>query len=194
MQGGCRPASCPDSSVVQLNRLALDARRLSPLPAALKTTRGSSRPTCRRRNTCRLVVDARRLSPCLTPGCRSRPTRRLVVDARRRTPFLPLPTRDEVALPAALPWMQGGCRPASCPDSSVVQLNRLALDARRLSPLPAALKTTRGSSRPTCRRRNTCRLVVDARRLSPCLTPGCRSRPTRRLVVDARRRTPYLLP
>ena len=125
------------------------------LPAALKTTRGSSRPTCRRRNTCRLVVErgGGRLTCCLDDNSRQQST------YLPKTSYLP-PRRGceaAVALPDA--WM---------PKSSYSPPRRgcAAADA-----LPAALKTTRGSSRPTCRRRNTCRLVVDARRRTPYLLP-----------------------
>ena len=96
------------------------------------------------------------------------------LDARGRS--LPL---------AALFWMQGGCRTISDLDFGLLQSSYL--------PSAAAAQRTKSSYSPPCRgyeatvalpaamefiggrRRNTCRLAVDARRLSSYLPPrrGC---------------------
>ena len=159
---------------------------------------------CCSRSTCCLDLE-------IAEG-RSRPTCCLPMNARRPPPYLlPYCLNAAVDLPAASPWMRGGCRAACDLEAEVV--------------LPAASSRIRGGCRLTCdlelisgRSRLTRNLAVDARRLSPScdlearrpkssylpprrgcetavalpatLKHGGRSRLNRRLAVDARRLSP----
>ena len=212
-----------------------DARRLSlklrPRRSGLQSSYLLSRPGCK------AAIDT---PATFTSRCRSRPTCRLVVDARRLSTYLPaylpavcrpedeadLPAASlwmrggslltceldaEVVLPAASPWMRGGCRTICDLEAWRSRLTcRLAVDARRLSHYLRLLSLAKSSYllprrgceaavaflRPAARSRSTCRLVVDARRLSPScdLDAGGRSRPTCRLAADARRLSHHLRP
>ena len=193
-------------------RLAGYARRLSHY----------LRHGCRSRFTCRHVVNVRQQSTYLPPrrGCeaavnlladllpgwRSRPTCRLgwrspkaaVVllaalagDHRRpQSSYLPPCRGYEAAVDLPATWE------ARRPKSSYLPPRR-GCEAAVAQP---ATSKNKSRSRLTCclventrRLSSTCRLALDARRLSHRLRPGCRSRHTRCLVVDARRLSPYLL-
>ena len=139
------------------------------------------------------------LPPC--PGCKA-------------AGYLPTACRleNEVALAAALSWMQGGIHPTCClSDGGRCRFSRLALDARRQSPylsiatwrkkssyLPPRCKCEAAVAQaatwiPRCRSRPTRRLAVDARRLSPNLRPGCpKAADTIPAAAAQRTKSPYL--
>ena len=151
----------------------------------LKTTGGGCRLTCR------LAVDARRLSPSRRPGCSETNSSHLppcrvfgaAVVLPAASPLRSLEATVAYLLPR--PWMRGGIR-------------ETCLRGNNRRPLSSHL-------RPGCRcrltrrlpwmhggYRQTCRLAVDARRLSPYLRLGCRSHLTCCLAVDTRRPSHFL--
>ena len=151
----------------------MDARRLSHcLRAILK-------PGDRSRHTCRLALDARRLSHNL---------RLLSPKAEVVLPAASSRIRGGCRLLAALPWMRGGCRltcrhedywmpksfylPPCCGCKAAVALLRPGCPEPEVD-LPAASHPQRGGCRADCDLEDqrpesyfTCRLSVDARRLS----------------------------
>ena len=107
MRGGCRlPATFKPKWSYLLPRRGCEAA--VALPVVAKTT------GCRSRFTCRLAVNARRLSRCLRPGVDLRPKSFYLppcCGCEAAVAFLrPGCPKAEVDIPAASPWMRGGCR------------------------------------------------------------------------------------
>ena len=127
---------------------------------------------------CRGCKAAAALPAALQPGSRSRPTCCLAVDARRLSHFLRRSSPEtKVVLPAASPWMRGGCR-TFC-DVQARRPKSSYLLPRRGCEAAVALSAT---FKPGDQSRPTCCLAVDARRLSHFLR---RSSPETKVVLPA---------